>query len=151
MDGSLVILKGSSLLRFCYSNEWYPCHYGRQFIVEILLLQCMVALSLWKVVCRCHFCRSNGWQPCYYGRQFVVEIFVIPMDGSIVVMEASLLSSFLLLQWMVALSLWNVVLGRYLSPSVKVGVFYLFSTLSECWQFIVSERRCYDIFSFNLQ
>ena len=47
MNDSLVIMEGSSLLRFvtpmngilviregslfeiCYSDEWYPCHYGR--------------------------------------------------------------------------------------------------------------------------
>ena len=42
MDGSLVIMEGSLLLRF-------------------LLLQWMVALSLWKVVCCRDFCYSNGW------------------------------------------------------------------------------------------
>ena len=31
------------------------------------------------------------------------------MGGSLVIMEGSLLSRFLLLQWMVALSLWKVV------------------------------------------
>ena len=71
MDGSLVIMKGS--------------------ILSIsLLLQWMLALSLWKVVY------------CQY-------ISVILMDGSLIVMEGSLLSIFLLLQWMVALSLWKVV------------------------------------------
>ena len=35
--------------------------------------------------------------------------FVTPMDGILVIMEGSLLSIFLLFQWMVALSLWNVV------------------------------------------
>ena len=66
MDGSLFIMEGSSLLIF-------------------LLLQWMIALSLWKVV--------RYWD------------FVTPMDGSLVIMEVSLLSIFLLLQWMVALSL----------------------------------------------
>ena len=42
MDGSLVIMEGSPLLRFCYSNGWYHCNYGRMFVVEILLLQWMV-------------------------------------------------------------------------------------------------------------
>ena len=51
MDGSLVIMKGSLLSMF-------------------LLLQWMVALSLWKVV----YCRD----------------FFTPMDGSLVVMEGSL-------------------------------------------------------------
>ena len=31
------------------------------------------------------------------------------MDGSLVIMEGSMLSRFLLLQWMIALSLWKVV------------------------------------------
>ena len=70
MDGTLVVIAGSLLSRF-------------------LLLQGMVALSLWKVV--------------------FVDIFVPPMDGSLVFMEGSLLSRFLLLQWIVALSLWKVV------------------------------------------
>ena len=144
MDGSLVIMEGSSLLRFCYSNGWQPCHYGRQFVVEILLLQWMVALSLLKVVyclyfvtlmdgslvimegsllsiflllqwmvslsilkvlCCRYFCYSIGQYPCNYGRQSVVEIFDTPMEGSLIIMEGSLLSIFLLLQWMVALSL----------------------------------------------
>ena len=73
MDDSLIIM-GGSLLSIS------------------LLLQWMVALSLWKVVC----CR----------------VFVTPMDGSLVITEGSLLSRFLLLQWMVALSLWKVVCCR---------------------------------------
>ena len=116
----------------CYSNGWQPCHYGRQSVVEIsvtpmegslvitegillsrfLLVQWIVALSLWKVVCRRDFCYYNGWQPCHYGRQSVVEIFVTIMDGSLVIIEGSLLSRFLLLQWMIALSLWKVVCCR---------------------------------------
>ena len=39
-------------------------------------------------------------------------IFVTPMDGSLVTMERSMLLIFLLLQWMVALSLWKVVRCR---------------------------------------
>ena len=35
------------------------------------------------------------------------------MDGSLVIMEGSLLSRFLLLLWMVALSLWKLVYYRY--------------------------------------
>ena len=35
-------------------------------------------------------------------------IFVTPMDCSLVIMEGSQLSRFLLLQWMLALSLWKV-------------------------------------------
>ena len=64
VDGSLVTMEGSLLFIF-------------------LLLQWMVALSLWKVV----YCRD----------------FVTPMDGSLVIMKGSLLSEFLSLQWMVAL------------------------------------------------
>ena len=91
----------------------------------------MVALSLWKVVCCRDFCYSNGWQPCNYGRQSIVEIIFTPMDGSLVIMEVSLLSrslllngwqpchygrqsvvEILLLQWMVALPLCKVVCCR---------------------------------------
>ena len=35
--------------------------------------------------------------------------FVTPMDGMIVIMDGSLLSIILLLQWILDLSLWNVV------------------------------------------
>ena len=93
---------------FCYSIGWQPCHYERQFVVEIFLLQWIVALSLWKVVCyrylcysngwwSCYrdFCYSNGWYPSHYGRQSVVEILVTPVDGSLDIMEGSLLSRFL--------------------------------------------------------
>ena len=73
INGSLFIKEGSLLSRF-------------------LLLQWIVALSLWKVV--------------------FFNIIVTPMDGSLVIMEASLLLRFLLLQWMVALSLWKVVCCR---------------------------------------
>ena len=83
MDGSLVIMEGSLLSRF-------------------LLFQWMVALSLQKVVYYRDFCHYNGWQPCHYGRQSVVKIFVTIMDCSLVVMEGSLLSISLLVQWMVA-------------------------------------------------
>ena len=40
------------------------------------------------------------------------DIFFSPMDGSLVIMESSLLSIFLLFHWMVALSLWKVVCCR---------------------------------------
>ena len=66
MDGSLVIMECSLLLRFCYSNGWLLCHYERLSVVEnfvipfdgslvimegslllrFLLLQRMVAFSL---------------------------------------------------------------------------------------------------------
>ena len=42
-----------------------------------------------------------------------IEIFVIPLDGSLVIMESSLLLRFLLFQWMVTLLLWKVVFCRY--------------------------------------
>ena len=41
-----------------------------------------------------------------------MEIFVTRMDGSLVIMEGSLLSRFLLLQWMVPSLLWKVVYCR---------------------------------------
>ena len=44
--------------------------------------------------------------------KFVVEISVTPIDGSLVIMKGSLFSIFLLLIWMVALSLWKVVCCR---------------------------------------
>ena len=113
MDGSLVIMEGSLLSRF-------------------LLFQWIVALSLWKVVFCRDFCYSNGWKPSHYGRLYVVDIFVttmdgslvimegslllrffIPLDCSLVIMEGSLLLKFLLFHWMVTLSLWKVVYCRY--------------------------------------
>ena len=36
-------------------------------------------------------------------------IFLTTMDGSLVIMEGSLVSRFLILQWVVALSLWKAV------------------------------------------
>ena len=41
-----------------------------------------------------------------------MDIFVTPMDGSLVIIEGSLFSISLLLQWTVALSLWKVVCCR---------------------------------------
>ena len=38
-----------------------------------------------------------------------MDLFVTPMDGSLAIMEGSLLSRFLLFHWMVALSLWKLV------------------------------------------
>ena len=107
-------MKASLLSRFFYSNGCYPCHYGRQSVGDIFLHQWMVALLLCKVVCCRYFCYSNGWQPCHYGRQSIVEIFVTPMDGSLVIMEGSLLLRFLLLQWIISLYLWKVVCCPYL-------------------------------------
>ena len=109
IDCSLLIMKGSLLSRF-QLLQWMVA-----FIMEgslfsgFLLLQWMVALSLQKVVYCRDFCHYNGWQPCHYGRQSVVEIFVTIIDRSLVIMEGSLLSRFLLVQWMVPLSLWKVV------------------------------------------
>ena len=94
MDVILVIVEGSLLSR----------HF---------LLQRMVALSLWNIVCSRYFCYSNGWEPCHYRTWSIVDIFVTLMAGSLVIMEHSLLSRFWLLQRMVALSLWNIVCCRY--------------------------------------
>ena len=114
---------------FCYYNRFQPCHYERQSFVEIFvttvdcilivmegsmlsisfLLQWLVAQSLWKVVCCRYFFYCNGWQTCHYGRQSVIVISVTPMDGSLVIMESSLLSRLFLLLWKVAWSLWKVV------------------------------------------
>ena len=75
MDGSIVIMEGNLLSIF-------------------LLLQWMVALSLWKVVCCRDFCYSNGWWSCHYETQSVVHIFVTPINGRIVIIVGSLLSRF---------------------------------------------------------
>ena len=69
----------------------------------------MVSLSSWKVVYCRDFCYYNGWYHYHYGSLFVVDIFVTPMDGSLVIMECSQFSRFLLIQWMVVLSLCKVV------------------------------------------
>ena len=78
MDGSLVIMECSLLLRF-------------------LLLQWMVAVSLWEVVCCCNFCYSNEWKHYHYGRKTIVEIFVTPMDGILVIIDGIMSLIFLLL------------------------------------------------------
>ena len=137
MDGSLVIMAGSLLSRFLLLqwmeslSLWMVVYHvifvspmdGSLVIMEgsllfiFLILQWMVALSLRKVVYCRYFFYSNGWQPCHYGRQSVVEIFVTPMDGRLVIMAGSLLSISLLLQWMVAFSLWKVVCCRDLGNS----------------------------------
>ena len=137
LDGSLVIMEGSlcptfflfqqmvalSIWKVVYCRDFcYPngCSFviieGSMLSIS-LLFQWMIALSLCKVFCCSDFCYSNGWQPCDYGRQSMVDIFVIPIDGSLVIMEGSFLSRFLLLQWMVSLSLWKVVCCRYLCYS----------------------------------
>ena len=73
MDSRLFIKEGSLLSIF-------------------LLLQWMVALSLLKVDCCRDFCYSNRCYPCHYGRYSVVKIFVTITDGSIIIMEGSVLS-----------------------------------------------------------
>ena len=84
----------------------------RSVLYKFLLLQLMVALSLRKEVCCRDFCYSNEWFPSHYGTWSIVEIFITPMDGSLLIIEGSLLSRFLLLQWMVSLTLWNIVCCR---------------------------------------
>ena len=93
MDGLFLMMEGSLLSKF-------------------FILQWMVALSLRKVVCYQDFCYPNGCYPCNYGRYSVVEISVTPLDCSLVIMEGSLFSRFLFLQWMVALTLLKVVCCR---------------------------------------
>ena len=93
MYGSLVIIEGSLLSIF-------------------LVLQWLVALSLWKVVYCRDVCYSIGWQTCHYGRQCVVVIFITLRYDSLVIMEGSMLAIYLLLQWTVAFSLWKVVFCR---------------------------------------
>ena len=131
-DGSLVIMEGcmlsiSLLLQWMVAFSLWKVVFVVIFVTLrdcslvvmegsllsiSLLLQWMVAQSLWKVVCCRDFCYSNGWYPCRYGRQSVVEFFDTLMDCSFVIMEGSLFSRFLLLQWVVALSLWKVVCCR---------------------------------------
>ena len=57
----------------------------------------MVALSLCKVVCCRDFFTPIDGSLDHYRRLSVVKIFVTPMDGSLVIMEGSLLSRSLLL------------------------------------------------------
>ena len=97
---------------FCYYNGWQACIIESSLLSIFLLFQWMIAFSLWKVVYCRDFCYSKKWQPFNYGRQSVFEILVTPMDGSLDIMEGSLLSRFLLFLWMVALTLWKVVYCR---------------------------------------
>ena len=90
---ALYLWKVVCFLDFCYYNGWQPCHYGRQFVVEIFVTPMDGSLFIMK------------------GSLFV-EIFFIPLDGSLFIMEGSLLLRFLLFQWMVTLSLWKVVFCR---------------------------------------
>ena len=56
------------------------------------------------------------------------------MDGSLVIIEGSLLLRFLLLQWMVSLSLWKVVFSRDLvTPMDGSLVIMEGSLLSRFW------------------
>ena len=93
MEGSIVIMEVSIFSRYFFT----PMD-GSHVIMEgsllsiFFLLQWMVALLLWKVVCCRDFGYYNGWQSCHYGRYSIVDIFVT--------------------QWMVALSLWKVVCCR---------------------------------------
>ena len=102
MDGRLSLWKVVYCRDFCYSNGRYRCRYGRYNVVYIfvipmdgrlvimegsllprlLLVYCMVALSLWKVVY------------CPY--------FFTPLDSSFVIMEGTLFLRFFLFQWMVS-------------------------------------------------
>ena len=61
MDGSLVIMEGSLLSRFFFTpmDDSVVIMEG-SLLSRFLLLQWMVALSLWKVVCHRDFCYSNG-------------------------------------------------------------------------------------------
>ena len=103
---------------FCYSIGWYPCHYERQSVVEIFVTPIDGSLVIMEGCLFASFCYSNGSLPCYYGRQYVIDIYVTLMDGSLVIMEGSMLSRILLLQWMVALSLWEVVCCQYFCYSI---------------------------------
>ena len=58
------------------------------------------------------------------------------MDGSLVIMEGSLLSIFLLLQWMVALSLWNMVYYRDICYSIYGSLVIMEGSL--LWRFFVT-------------
>ena len=94
MDGSLFIMEGSLLSRF-------------------LLLQLIVALSLWKLVCcRDYFDTTMNCSLVIMKGSLLFISFVTPMDGSLIIMEGSLLSISLLLQCILALSLWKVVYCR---------------------------------------
>ena len=73
MDGSLVIMDGSLLSIFLLLQWMVRFSLRKASPLSIfLLLQWMVAFSLWKVVC----CQKIGYS----------------MDGSLVIMEGSLLS-----------------------------------------------------------
>ena len=85
--------------------------------LRFLLLQWIVALSLWKVVSCEYICYSNDGTLVILNGSMFVEIFVTPMDGTLVIMKGSLLSRIFLLHWMVALSLWKVVYCRDISYS----------------------------------
>ena len=50
-----------------------------------------------------------------------------PMNGRLVIMEGSLLIRFLLLQWLVALSLWKLVYYRYFCYSIMEDRVFLYS------------------------
>ena len=111
MDGSLVIMEGS-LLSISLLMDGSLVNMEGSLLQIFLLLRRNVALSFLKVVYCRDFCYSNGWQPCHYITQSVVDIFGTLMDGRLFIIEVSLFSRFLLLKWMVALSLQRVVCCR---------------------------------------
>ena len=62
MDGSLVIMEGSLfLIYFFIPMDGSVVMMEGSLLSISLLLQWMVAISLWKVLCCLYFCYSNGW------------------------------------------------------------------------------------------
>ena len=62
MDGSLVIMEGSLFLRFHLTPmDGNLVIMEHSLLLIFLLFQWMVTLSLWKVVCFRDFCYYNGW------------------------------------------------------------------------------------------
>ena len=114
MDGSLVIMGDSLLLRFLLqwmvvSSLWEIVRYWD------LLLEWMVVSSLWEIVSMLRF--------------------FPPMDGSLVIMGDNSLLRFLL-QWMVVSSLWDIVCCW-----VCLLQWMVVSSLWEivhCWDFLYS-------------
>ena len=106
-------MEGSLLSRFLLLQWMVALSLWKVVFLSIFnLLQWMVALSLWKVVCCRDLCYSMDGSLVIMEGSLLLRFFT-PMDDSLVIMDGSLLSRFLLLQWMVALSLWNVVCCRY--------------------------------------
>ena len=61
MNGSLVIIEGKLLLIFDAPMNGSLVIMEGSLLSRFLLLQWMIALSLWKVACRLDFGNSNGW------------------------------------------------------------------------------------------